>query len=48
MVRETSAAVVVYGDKIVKVEPFGVEPIPEQERHGRPGVPGRIAWQPAP
>ncbi|MDP2663590.1 MAG: cytosine permease [Dehalococcoidia bacterium] len=25
---------VVYGDRVVKVEPFGVEPIPEQERHG--------------
>lgn len=27
---------VLYGDKVVKVEPYGVEPIPEQERHGSP------------
>lgn len=27
---------VAYGDKLIKVEPYGIEPIPEQERHGRP------------
>lgn len=27
---------IVYGDKVVQVEPYGIEPIPERERHGRP------------
>jgi nucleobase:cation symporter-1, NCS1 family len=26
----------VYGDRVVAVEPGGIELIPEQERHGRP------------
>lgn len=26
----------VYGDRVATVEPYGIEPIPERERHGRP------------
>ncbi len=28
---------VLYGDTVVKVEPYGVQAVPPQERHGRPG-----------
>lgn len=27
----------VYQEKVLEVEPYGIEPIPQQERHGRPG-----------
>ncbi|MDI3480447.1 MAG: nucleobase:cation symporter, family [Tepidanaerobacteraceae bacterium] len=28
---------VAYQEKVLEVEPFGIEPIPKEERHGRPG-----------
>lgn len=37
MIAQDAGAQVVYGNKVARVEPFGVEPIPEEERHGRPG-----------
>lgn len=36
MASESSPAEVQYGERVVKVEPYGVEAVPLAERHGRP------------